>query len=109
MMGISVPDDNVPVLKNTNAILAFGEKEATLPETTACINCGRCVQNCPMNLMPTMLNLAYEQKDVEKLIKYKVNICMECGCCSYVCPASRPIVQTNKLAKALLRQQAPKK
>ena len=109
MMGISVPDDSVPILKNTNAILAFGKKEATLPKTTECINCGRCVQHCPMKLMPTMISIAYERKDVEKLTKHKVNICMECGCCSYVCPANRPLVQTNKLAKALLRQQAVKK
>ena len=45
---------------------------------------------------------AYENGDMEMLEKCKANLCMECGCCSYVCPAARPLVQQNKLAKAAL-------
>ena len=100
MMGIAVPDLNEPILKNTNAILAFDEAEATLPEPTACIKCGRCIAHCPFNLMPVEIEAAYERNDVEALAELKVNICMECGCCNFICPARRPLVQTNKLAKA---------
>ncbi len=102
MMGISVPDLKQPILKNTNAILAFGAKEAVPPPTTACIKCGRCISTCPLNLMPVEIERAYNLDKVELLDKLKVNICMECGCCSYGCPANRPLVQTNKLAKARL-------
>lgn len=102
MMGIAVPDLEQPVLKTTNALLAFDEAEASLPPETACIRCGRCIQNCPMNLMPVEIEHAYAMHDPVQLKKYKVNLCMECGCCAYVCPAHRPLVQTNKLAKAEL-------
>ncbi|MDD6159921.1 MAG: electron transport complex subunit RsxC [Oscillospiraceae bacterium] len=99
MMGIAVPDLNQPVMKNTNAILAFAEDGAVLPEPTACIKCGRCIAHCPLKLMPAEIESAFERGDVEGLAELKVNICMECGCCSFICPARRPLVQTNKLAK----------
>jgi len=100
MMGIAVQDLEQPVLKNTNAILAFDEKDATLPEPSACIKCGSCIVHCPINLMPCEMETAYRLGKVEQLDKLKVTLCMECGCCSFSCPASRPLVQTNKLAKA---------
>ena len=102
MMGIAVPDLEQPVLKNTNAILAFTEKDALLPEPTACIHCGRCIGHCPLRLMPSQIETAYRAGDMPRLHALKVNLCMECGCCSYGCPAHRPLVQTNKLAKAKL-------
>lgn len=109
MMGLSVPSDDVPVIKNTNAILAFGKHDAKTPKTTACIHCGRCVNHCPLGLAPTEIEKAYKGKNGEALEKLQVNLCMECGCCSYVCPAKRPLVQTNKLAKAALREYMSKK
>ena len=102
MMGIAVPDTDQPVLKTTNALLAFDEKDAILPETTACIRCGTCIRTCPMKLMPVEIEHAWNMNDGEHLKKLKVNLCMECGCCAYVCPARRPLVQVNKLAKATL-------
>lgn len=110
MMGVSVTSTDAPVVKNTGAILALDEKDAVPPEPTACIRCGRCIQHCPLNLMPTEIEHAYDQKDGARLEKLKVNLCMECGCCSYVCPAKRPLVQVNKLAKVVLSSyQAEKK
>lgn len=109
MMGISVPSADAPVLKNTNAILAFGNAESTAPKTTACIHCGRCVNHCPIGLVPTEIEKAYTAGSGEQLEKLQVNLCMECGCCSYICPAKRPLVQTNKLAKATLRDYIAKK
>ena len=103
MMGIALPDLNMPVMKQTNAILAFDRKDATPPEETACIKCGQCINHCPLRLSPCEISKAYEAKDKEALQKLKVNLCMECGSCSYVCPAKKNLVQTNKLAKAMLR------
>ena len=102
MMGIAVPNTEFPVMKNTNAILAFAEAEAVLPEPTACIRCGRCVDACPLNLMPAAIEAAYNKRNVEKLRALHANLCMECGCCSFACPAKRMLVQTNKLAKGLI-------
>lgn len=108
MMGISVKSLGSPILKNNNAILAFNEKEAHLPESTACIRCGRCVRACPLSLMPLEFARGYALRDYDLLEERKVNLCMECGCCSYVCPAHRPLVETNKLAKAALRKHLDK-
>ena len=104
MMGIAVPNLEVPILKNTNAVLALDEKEAVPPKETACIKCGRCISHCPMGLMPAEIERAYRLKLPEELGRLKVNLCMECGCCSFVCPAKRPLVQINKLAKTVLRE-----
>ena len=105
MMGMSVPSDEQPILKNTNGILAFDEKDAVLPKETACINCGRCVAHCPFSLMPNRISRAYKIGDVDELKELSVTTCMECGCCSYVCPAKKDLVQTNKLAKALVMKK----
>ena len=103
MMGIAVPDLGAPILKNTNAIVAMDEKEAMPPKTTPCINCGACLNQCPLRLDPRAISRAYKRNEPEELKALCVDLCMECGCCSYVCPAKRHLVQTNKLAKAVLR------
>ena len=108
MMGIALPDLYLPVLKQTNAILAFDRKDATPPPETACIRCGRCVSHCPFGLAPCDIADAYAADNAAALEKFKVNLCMECGCCSYVCPAKRNLVQTNKLAKVKLRNYQTK-
>ena len=108
MMGVTVPNVDVPVLKNTNAVLALTEKEAKLPKTTACIRCGSCTNTCPFGLAPAEILSAYDRLDMDKLAELHVMSCMECGCCSYVCPANRPLVQTNKMAKILLREENAK-
>ena len=104
MMGRAIPSDAMPIVKNNNAILAFGEEQAWIPEETACINCGRCHQACPFGLLPTAYADAYLAKDAEKLNYLKVMQCMECGSCSFVCPARRPLVFMNKLGKALVKE-----
>ncbi len=102
MMGISLSHIEAPVLKQTNALLAFNEKEAAPMKASNCIRCGRCTNTCPFGLAPVSIVTAYEKRDGEALASLKANICMECGCCSFVCPAYRPLVQQNKLAKAFL-------
>lgn len=108
MMGTTVYSDSYPVVKTNNAVLAFDESPDVLMPETPCIRCGRCIQNCPYNLMPAAFESAYKARDVETLRKLKVNLCMECGCCSFICPTRRHLVQNHRLAKKLLLSQ-PKK
>jgi len=102
MMGIALPNLDMPVLKSTNAVLAFREKDAAQPTESACIRCGRCAANCPMRLAALEFERAYLLKKPEVLEHFKVDLCMECGCCAYNCPAHRPLIQSIKLAKAML-------
>ena len=99
MMGRAVESAEMPVMKNTNAVLFLDEKEAHLPKETACIKCGSCANTCPLGLDPKAFVQALRAQDDEALVTLKANICMECGCCSYVCPAKRQLVHTNKIAK----------
>ena len=108
MMGISVPSLDTPVLKTTSAVLALSEKQTRFPKETACIRCGKCTNNCPLGLAPAAIEKAYAKRDVEAIEKLMVNTCMECGSCAYLCPAHRPLVQTNKLAKMLLKEEKAK-
>lgn len=108
MMGIAVADLNQPILKSTNAILAFNAKEAERPEETPCIHCGNCINHCPMRLNPPAIAKALQQKDGAALAELKPNLCMECGACVFVCPARRNIVARHKLAKIELRNYQTK-
>lgn len=108
MMGLALMDDELPVLKQNNAILAFSQEDAAEDPITPCIRCGRCVAACPMQLMPTDIARAYSAKDVETMKRLDVATCMECGSCAYSCPAHRPIVQTMRMAKEAVRQASIK-
>lgn len=103
MMGIPVPDATFPVMKTTNAIIALNERDAILPDPSPCIRCGKCANTCPLRLTPFAIGEAVQKKDADRLAKLKVTLCMECGCCSFICPAHRPLVQQNKLGKAILK------
>ncbi len=104
MMGRAIFSDEMPIVKNNNAILAFSGAQAMVKEETACINCGRCHQACPFKLIPTALAKAYERRDAQALSDLKVMQCMECGSCSYICPARRPLSFMNKLGKAVVKE-----
>jgi len=108
MMGISVPNTSAPILKNTNAVLALTASELPKTRTTACIRCGSCTNTCPFGLAPASISEAYKKDNTKRLSELMVNACMECGCCSFICPANQPLVQTNKLAKALLKERMSK-
>ena len=103
MMGIAVPNLDQPILKSTNAVLAFSAKDAEDPKETPCIHCGNCINHCPMRLNPPAIASALERRDGAALAALKVNLCMECGACVFVCPARRLIVHRHKLAKQELR------
>ena len=100
MMGMSIPDMNMPVVKTSNALLAI--KTYDERKTSNCIRCGRCVRVCPMGLMPAEIDKAYKIKNIAELKELKVMLCMNCGSCTYVCPANRKLAETNQLAKSLI-------
>ena len=104
MMGRAIFSDAMPIVKNNNAILAFAESQTNIPEETACINCGRFHNACPFGLLPTALADAYDRRDAEMLNRLKVMQCMECGSCSFVCPARRPLGFINKLGKGVVKE-----
>ncbi len=107
MMGICAQNIDEPVSKTTNALTVFNKADAQEPESTACIHCGRCVEACPMSLNPTAyakaMGLDDNNEKMSRLEQHKINLCIECGCCSFVCPAKRPLIQINRLAKSALR------
>ena len=105
MMGMALYTDETPIVKQNNGILAFNEKDSRLRQPTACIHCGFCLTVCPMNLQPIMLEKYTEVKNTEALRENGAMNCMECGCCSYNCPAARPLVQSIRLGKSLIRDE----
>lgn len=113
MNGNAVCSADDPIVKVSNSILVFDEKTAKLPEPSVCIHCGRCVDKCPININVPGVELAMRAKDDETkerlLIATGVRQCVDCGCCSYVCPANRHLLATNQDAKWWLKQYASKK
>ena len=107
MMGVPVQSVAEPIIKTTNAITVMSRKDSIKADSIACVHCGRCVAACPMGLNPTSFSKALEieskEEKVGRLEENKINLCMECGCCSFVCPSLRPLVQNNRLAKTVVR------
>lgn len=103
MMGIPQDRLDVPVIKGVSGVLAFSEPETFGRAEGTCIKCAKCVDVCPMRLMPNALSMFSENENVEKLKEYHVMDCMECGSCSYICPQRRFMVQHIKKAKALVK------
>lgn len=98
MMGVPVGDLSVAIIKGTSAVL-FLKENYQQTGYQMCIRCGRCVRSCPMNLLPNMLGILSQNMNWEQTRKYFLFDCIECGVCSYVCPAKIPIVSLIKLAK----------
>ncbi len=106
MMGQAVSTDETSVVKQTNAITVFGLEKARKENMSPCIRCARCITACPMGLAPVEIALALSIQDAEEIEELKVDVCMECGCCSFECPAKRPVTQTMIQAKDFLRKAA---
>jgi len=105
MMGFAQRTSLVPVCKNTSGILLLPPELSVEYTSGSCIRCGRCVQGCPMNLVPCLLGCAIESEKFDLAQANHVMDCLECGSCAYVCPAKRPLVQHMRRAKAEIRRK----
>ena len=77
-------------------------------ENPLCLRCGKCIDVCPMKLMPVLMYKALFTKDVDELNAVDLMDCIECGCCAYTCPAAVPLVQGFRAGKQLIRSKAKK-
>lgn len=107
MMGVAQFDLSVPITKGTNAVTILGHKNRFAVDMPHCIRCGKCMEVCPMRLMPLMMYEAERNGDVEALKALDLMDCIECGCCAYTCPATIPLVQSFRAGKQRIRDAAP--
>ncbi len=109
MMGSAVSAVETPITKGTSGVLMLHEREIEAESRPAehCIRCGRCVEACPMHLNPCELGWLARKREYDTMAeRFHLMDCFECGCCSFVCPASIPLVQYFRIAKSILREQA---
>ena len=112
MMGFTLQDDNIPVVKATNCALiistsALNETNSAFDTqpTLPCIRCGKCMEACPVNLLPQQMYWHIRAKDFERAQSHNLKDCIECGCCSFVCPSHIPLVDYYRFAKTEIREQ----
>ncbi len=107
MMGFTITDTSVPVVKTTNCIIAATNEELPAPPPELpCIRCGACAEVCPVNLLPQQLYWYARSGDLERSQHYNLMDCIECGACAWVCPSHIPLVQYYRHTKGEIRQQA---
>lgn len=102
MMGFGMFEMNVPVTKTSTALLALTRDDVSMMEPGPCIRCGRCVEVCPGRVVPSLLADFAEHHDEEGFAKHDGMECCECGCCSFICPAKRPLTQEIKSMRKIL-------
>lgn len=103
MMGFAVSTLAIGTTKTTSGLLLLSKQRVVQYTSQACINCGRCVRACPMNLNPAEISKAVEANDIKAAEDAHVMTCIECGACSFECPAHRAITQHCRRAKASIR------
>ncbi len=108
MMGTSQWSFDTVVTKNTSALLFLSDHTQDNNEGN-CIHCGKCLEVCPMNLMPNYLAAFSKIKDLDSLKNFNIMSCVECGCCTYICPGNVPIVQYIRTSKNYIISDTKKK
>ena len=103
MMGVAQYDLSVPTIKGVNAVTVLGQKNAFFVEEPHCLRCGKCIDACPMRLMPVLMYKSWQDGDVQKMKENNIMDCIECGSCAYTCPASVPLVLGFRVAKQAIR------
>ena len=106
MMGFTQYDLSVPTIKGTNAVTILGRRNRFVVDDAACIRCGKCIDACPMHLMPVLMYKALFTGSVEEMKATNMMDCIECGSCAYTCPASVPLVMAFRSAKLQIRNAA---
>jgi electron transport complex protein RnfC len=109
MMGKALNSFDVPVIKGTSGLLVLDDQESRRRPVMNCIRCSRCISVCPMGLEPYLLMTLAERRMCEFIEDCHIGDCMECGSCSYTCPANRPLLDYIRLGKARLRELKRKK
>lgn len=105
MMGFAVSSLAIPTGKTTSGLLLLSSAKVTCYTSQACISCGRCVNACPMRLIPSELSQFIESDDVGGAEQIALMDCIECGSCAFVCPAHRPLVHHMRRGKAIVMAQ----
>ena len=103
MMGISVINENTPILKNVNAVTVLSKEKSYLPSHSPCIRCGSCLRSCPVSIDSAAVGRAVSKSDYLTAKRLGIEACIECGCCSYICPAKISLTENNKRVKQVLR------
>jgi electron transport complex protein RnfC len=106
MMGKSISNINVPVVKGTSGIVLFPNKDSERSKINPCIRCAKCTSACCYNLEPFLLMTLSEKGLFERAEKERITDCLECGSCSYTCPAGRPVLDYIRLGKATVMKMA---
>jgi len=106
MMGKAVSNANVPVVKGTSGIVLFPRKESERSVINPCIRCAKCISACSYNLEPFLLMTLSEKSLFERAEKERITDCIECGSCSYTCPAGRPLLDYIRLGKSTVIKMA---
>ena len=108
MMGVAQYDLSVPTIKGVNAVTVLGSKNKFFVEEPHCLRCGKCIDACPLKLMPVLMYKAWQGGDVQAMKDNNIMDCIECGSCAYTCPASVPLVLGFRVAKQVIRNDAAK-